>query len=175
MQWFRNLKIGPRLALGFATLIVFGLVGSGLAIQRIHAIEALAEQMGTEDAELLVLTQQWSRAIESNVARTWVAFYVTEPGINARVKDEMKAVTVASTARLKRITEMVAQDPEALAMVAQISRQRDEYQALRNGLLKRKEAGENVDKDLNERFYPIAQAYLAAIDKVADYQRGRSA
>src|SRR4051812_35977999 len=153
MQWFHNLKIGRRLALGFTALIIFGLVGSGLAIQRIRAIESLAERLGTEDAELLVLTQQWSRAIESNVARTWVVFYVAEPVVVGRIKDEMKATVTASTERLKRINELVAADPDAVAMVAQITTQRDAYQALRNGLLKRKDAGEPFEQELNERFY----------------------
>jgi len=69
----------------------------------------------------------------------------------------------------------MAGDPEALAMVAQITRQREEYQATRAALIKRKEAGESVDREVVDKVFPLAQAYMAAIDKVADYQRQRSA
>lgn len=175
MHFFRQLRVGARLSLGFALLIAFGLVGTVIGIERIRSVEARAEQLGTEDSELLVLTQQWGRAIESNIARTWVVFFASDPKVLARVKDEMKDVVTVQNGRLKRLNELVAGDPAALAMVAQISRQREEYQATRNALLKRQEAGESVGHEVVEKFYPLAQAYLASIDKVADYQRERSA
>ena len=175
MQWFRNMSIGRRMALGFTALILLGLAGTGAGIHRIRTVERAAEQLGTTDAELLVLTQQWVRAIESNIARTWVVFYVEEPVISGRVQEEMRNVVTTVTGRLKRINELVADDPEAVAMIAAISKQREEYQALRNALIKRKQAGESVTAELNDRFYPVALAYQGAIDKVADYQRQRAA
>lgn len=175
MQWFRNMSIGRRLALGFTALILLGLAGTVAGIQRIRTVESAAEKLGTTDAELLVLTQQWVRAIESNIARTWVVFYVDEPVITGRVQEEMKNVVTTTSARLKRINELVADDPEALELVAQITKQREEYQALRNTLLKKKQGGESVTAELNERFYPLALAYLSAIDKAAEYQRQRAA
>ncbi|MGZ5847974.1 MAG: methyl-accepting chemotaxis protein, partial [Ramlibacter sp.] len=175
MQWFRNMSIGRRLSLGFAALIAFGLAGSAIGIQRIRAVQAVAEQLGTADSEMLVITQQWGRAIESNAARTWVVFFPSDPAVAARVKDEMKAVVTAQTERLKRLNELMAGDPEALAMVAQITRQREEYQSTRAALLKRQEAGEAVNKEVLDKLFPMSQAYMAAIDKVADYQRQRSA
>ncbi|WP_427912778.1 methyl-accepting chemotaxis protein [Ramlibacter sp. MMS24-I3-19] len=174
MKFLSNLKIGPRLALGFGALILFGLVGSGLAIQRIRAVETVAEQLGTEDAELLVLTQQWTKAIESNIARGWVVFYATDPVVLGRVRDEMKVVVDKQTERLKRLNDLLAADPKALAMVADITKIRVEYQGLRAGLLKRKDAGEDVVKEVNDKLYPLSQTYQASIEKIAEYQRERS-
>jgi methyl-accepting chemotaxis protein len=175
MQWFRNMPVGRRLALGFAALIVFGLAGSVAGIQRIRTMERLAERLGTEDAELLVLTQQWSRAIDANSARTLGVFFVNDPVALGRLKDEMANVVTTVNAGLKRINELVADDPEALALIARIAKQRADYQAERTALMKRKEAGEVVTHELNERLYPIAMSYLKAVDAVAEYQRERSA
>jgi hypothetical protein len=63
MQFFRNLKVGTRLAAGFAILILLGLAGSAVGIERLRTMRGIAEQLGTRDAETLVLTQQWVRAI----------------------------------------------------------------------------------------------------------------
>jgi methyl-accepting chemotaxis protein len=174
MQWFRNMAVGRRLALGFAALIVFGLASSLAGIERLRAVERMTERLGTEDAEMLVLTQQWSRAIEANIARTWVVFFVKEPVLVARIKDEMKGVVTRIDGSLKRMNALMANDPEALAMVERIAKQRAEYQKTRNELMKRMDAGENVTRELNEVFAPMAQAYLASIEQVAEYQRRRS-
>jgi methyl-accepting chemotaxis protein len=175
MQLFRNLKVGTRLAAGFAILILFGLVGSAAGIERLRTMRGIAEQLGTRDAETLLLTQQWVRAIESNAARTWVVFFATEPSVLARVKDEMKGVVTAQTERLKRLNELAAGDEKALVMIAEISRQRDAYQAMRNGLLKRMEAGEAVGPEVVAKVFPASQSYTAAVEKFAEYERDQIA
>jgi methyl-accepting chemotaxis protein len=171
MNLFRNLKVGTRLAAGFAILILLGLVGSGIGIERLRTMRALSEQLGTRDAETLVLTQQWVRAIESNAARTWVVFFATDAAVVGRVKDELKGVVTAQTERLKRLNELAADDPKAVAMVADISRERETYQTMRNGLLKRMEGGEQVGAEVVSKVFPAAKSYTASVEKFAEYER----
>ncbi|RYY53668.1 MAG: HAMP domain-containing protein, partial [Comamonadaceae bacterium] len=171
MHFFRRFTVGTRLALGFTILLLLGLAGSGLGIERLRALRDLSTQLGTRDAETLVLTQQWVRAIESNAARTWVVFFATEPAVVGRVKDEMKGVVTTQTARLKRLGELAAEDPQAVAMINEISRERDAFQAQRNALLKRKEAGEDVGAEVIAKVFPAAASYNASVEKFAEYER----
>ena len=170
MDFFRNLKLGTRLALGFAALIALSLIAAGLGIQRIRAVDAIADQLGGPDAEMLVLTQRWARAIEANSARTWVVFFANDETAVARVKDELKSTVTATTERIKRMNELAATD-EARELIKVITTQREAYQSQRNALLKRKEAGENVNAEVLDKVFPAAKAYLDAVEKLADYQQ----
>ncbi len=175
MRFLSDLRIGRRLAAGFAVLILSGLLGAAVGIERLHTVRALADRLGTDDAEMLVHTQAWSRAVESNVARTWVVFFANDATVVARVREEMKGVVTTVTERLKRINALLAGDAEGQRLLAEVSRERDAYQALRNDLLKRQEAGESVGAEVIARFFPVARSYLAAVDKVAEHQRMRVA
>ena len=56
MNAIHNLKVGTRLTLGFAALILLSLIAAGIGMERIHAVNAIADRLGSDDAELLVLT-----------------------------------------------------------------------------------------------------------------------
>jgi methyl-accepting chemotaxis protein len=169
MSFFANLKIGTRLAVGFATLIVLSVVGAGIGIERIVAIRQVADKLGSEDAEMLVLTQGWLRSIEANTARSWVVFFATEPKVIARVKDEMKETITVQTERLKRIADL-ANSAEQKQLIGEITVQRDAYQAMRGALMKRKEAGEDINAEVIAKVFPAAQAYLASVQRIVDHQ-----
>ncbi|HZY17974.1 MAG TPA: methyl-accepting chemotaxis protein [Ramlibacter sp.] len=171
MPFLANMKLGTRLSLGFAILIIAGLLSALAGIERIRTMRGLAEQLATHDAEMLVLTQSWVRSIETNAARSWVVFFATDAAVLARVKDEMKAVVAAQTDRLKRMTELLVDDEVAKSIVAEITKEREAFQAMRNSLLKRKEAGEDVGAEVVAKVFPAAQSYLASVERIAEHQR----
>ena len=169
MNIFSSLKIGHRLALGFAVLILLSLVAAAVGMERIVAVRQVADRLGTDDAEMLTLTQGWLRSIESNTARTWVVFFANEPLALAKVREEMKATVAAQSERLKRMDVLVSSDG-ARALIQEITRRRDAYQGMRNALMKRKEAGENVNTEVLGQVFPAAQAYREAVEKLVTYQ-----
>ena len=170
MDFFRHLKLGTRLAMGFAALILLSLIAAGVGVQRIRAVDAITDQLGGQDAEMLVLSQRWARAIEANTARTWVLFFATDEAAVARVKDELKVTVAATTERIKRMNELANTD-EARRLIEVITTQRETFQSQRNALLKRKDAGENVNAEVLDKVFPAAKAYLDAVEKLADYQQ----
>ena len=170
MDFFRNLKLGKRLALGFAALIALSLVTAGVGIQRIRAVDSIADRLGGVDAEMLILTQRWARAIEANSARTWVLFFAADEAAVARVKDELKSTVSATTDRIKRMNELASTD-EARRLIQVITTQREAFQTQRNALLKRKDAGENVNAEVLDKVFPAAKAYLDSVEELAEYQR----
>ena len=169
MNLLRSMKIGTRLTGGFAILILLSLMAGAVGIERLRAVRTMADRLGTTDAELLVLTQAWVRAIEANTARTWVVFFVAEPNVLKIVKAEMQDTVVAQAARIKRMTELATSE-EARALIGDISRQRDTFQAMRNALIKRKEAGEDVNAEVIAKVFPAAKSYMDSVVRIAEYQ-----
>ena len=173
MTFLQNLKIGTRLSIGFAALIALSLLAAGVGIERISAVRTVADRLGTEDAELLVDTQGWVRAIEANTARTWVVFFATDAKVVGKVRQEMKDTVSTQTERLKRMSVLAAADPEMKRIVDEITRQRDIYQAMRNALLKRQEGGESVNDEVVAKVFPAAAEYYAAVNRLVEYQDQR--
>ena len=164
------LRLGPRLALGFGSIVLLCAAAVGFGIDRIHTLRSLSQQLGSTDAERLSLSERWARAIEANTARSWVLFFATDPQIKQRLKAEMQQVVVVQTERLQRMQQLAESDTDK-RLLAEISTQRDAYQALRNGLLKRLEAGEDVKADLFDKLFPAAQAYSDVVEKLVVRQR----
>ena len=173
MSFLQNLKIGTRLSIGFAALIALSLLAGGLGVQRIVAVRTIADRLGSDDAELMVDTQGWLRAIEANTARTWVVFFASDPAVVEKVKQEMKDTMSAQTERVKRMSVLAEADPEMKRVVDEIARDRDIYQSLRNGLLKRQEAGENVHDEVVAKVFPAAATLRSAVNRLVEYQDHR--
>jgi len=173
MNFLQDLKIGTRLAIGFAALILLSLLAGGIGIERIVTVRTIADRLGTEDAELLVDTQGWVRAIEANTARTWVVFFATDPTVVGKVKQELKETVSTQTERLKRMGALAATDPAMRSVIDEIARERDIYQSMRNGLLKRQEAGENVNDEVVAKVFPAARDYMTSVNHLVEYQDHR--
>jgi len=165
-----NLRLGPRLALGFGSIALLCAGAVGFGLDRIATMRTLADRLGTLDAEKLSLSERWGRAIEGNTARNWVVFFANDEKIKDRVRGEMKEVVRLQTERIKRMQEIATSDDDK-RLLEEVSRQRDAYQNLRNDLLKRKEGGEDVTAEVMARLFPAAQAYADAVEKLVQGQR----
>jgi methyl-accepting chemotaxis protein len=165
-----TLRLGPRLALGFGSIVLLCAVAVGFGIDRIATMRSLSQQLGTIDAEKLSLSERWGRAIEANTARSWVLFFTSDAQVKARIKTEMQQVVTVQTERLKRMQEIASSQADK-RILEEISHQRDTYQTLRNALLKRRDAGEDVAAEVMDKLFPAAQAYTDVVEKLVARQR----
>jgi len=156
--------------LGFAALILLSLITAALGVQRIMAVRVVADRLGNEDAEMVVLSQTWLRAIEANTARSWVVFFATDANVIARVKGEMRATVAAQTKNIERMNELPTSE-RAKSLIEEITRQRNAYQAMRDALLKRKAAGEDVGAEVLAKVFPAAQTYFESVSHLVDFQK----
>ena len=58
------LRLGPRLALGFGSIVLLCAAAVGFGIDRIATLRSLSHQLGTVDAEKLSLSERWARGME---------------------------------------------------------------------------------------------------------------
>ncbi len=170
MSGFNNIKIGTRLKFGFGAMALLMLFAVAIGFERIETLRALSARLATVDAEKLALSESWVRAIESNTARTWVVFFSSDAAAVAKVKAEMQATISSTTANVKRITEL-ATSAEEKKQMEEVAKYRESYQSMRNALLKRKEAGEDVNAEVVEKVFPVATAYFDIVLKMAQRQR----
>ncbi|KQW13118.1 MULTISPECIES: methyl-accepting chemotaxis protein [unclassified Rhizobacter] len=164
------MRLGPRLAVGFGSIALLCAAAVGFGLDRISTMRTLSEELGTLDAEKLSLSERWARAIEANTARNWVVFFANDEQIKTRVRAEMKDVVTTQTERLKRMQEVATSDADKRLLEA-VNVQRDAYQGLRNGLLKRKEGGEDVTAEVMDKLFPAAKAYSDTVEKLVQGQR----
>jgi len=174
MALFTNMKIRTRLTLGFGALMLLSVLAAGVGVARIKAVQDVADRLGTVDAEMLSLSERWSKAIESNTARTWVIFFASDPQALKAVKADMQATVTAASAGIKRMEEMASTD-DVKALIKDITSLRAPYQSQRAALLKRKEAGEDVNAEVLNTLFPAAKAYLEAVHRLVEHQKERMA
>jgi len=170
MMRLSSLRLGPRLAIGFGSIVLLFATAIGFGINRIRAVHSLAEELGTIEAEKLSLSERWGRSVESNAVRTWVLLYSTDAEAKTRVKAEMQAVVAEQTKRIDRMVEIATSD-EDKRLLADVAAQRSAYQALRADFLKRREAGEDVGAEVLAKLFPAAAAFNNAVDKLIVRQR----
>ena len=174
VRWFgADLKIGSRLVIAFAILIVLGLIGTVVGSWRLHALQTLAERMVKVDAELMVQAEDWERAIETNSIRTDVIFFAKDAEIIQKTKDAQQAGVASTDKRNERIKQLITDDEKGRAAFDKVLRQRKEYIAYRNVLKARLEAGEDVAAEVKTLLQPAAGAYLVAVQAFADHARER--
>jgi methyl-accepting chemotaxis protein len=141
-----------------------------IGFERIETLRGLSARLATVEAEKLALSESWVRAIEANTARTWVVFFSADAAAIAKVKAEMQSTITTTTASVKRITEL-ATSPDDKKQLEEVTKYRDAYQSMRNALLKRKDAGEDVSAEVVEKVFPAAAAYFDTVQKMAARQR----
>ena len=174
LRWFSaDLGIGSRLVVAFAILIVFGLIGTVVGSWRLSALESLADRMAQVDAELLVQTADWERAVATNSIRTDVIFFARDAEIIQKTKDAQQAGVDDQNRRNDRIKALIAGDAMAQSLFDKILKERKDYIAYRNVLKTRMDAGEDVTGEVKTLLQPSAASYYNAVQAIAAHARER--
>ena len=175
-RWFAaDLKIGTRLVIAFAILIALGLTGSIVGSWRLVELQRLAERMAHVDAELMVLAEDWQRAIQTNSLRTDIIFFTKDAEVIKKTKDAQQAGVEETNRRNERIKELIAGDPKAEGLFNGVLKQRKDYISYRNVLKMRLDAGEDVTDEVKSLLQPAAVQYDIAVQAFGAYARERLA
>ena len=159
-----NLRIGARLALGFALVLALLAAMTITGVLRMHGASRLTDELVTQRVHNERLMAEWNKVIEVNAARTVAAFLV--PDVAAQ-----KAIEATMAASSKRATEIQDQlgtelvDAESRSGHAAVMAARKAYSDIRKTMLTAKAAGDTATAqriyggDLNT----TREAYLAAL------------
>jgi methyl-accepting chemotaxis protein len=167
-------KIGPRLALGFGSVIVLMVAVVAATVTRLEGVR-------DDNARLLDLqhraavAENWRGAVHLNASR---ALAIATSGGNAELTAVFEAPMKVTSAQIngfqKQLVDWVDSD-KGKALLAAIAVQREAYMATRGEVLAKLKAGEaaTAQELLASKMTPASEAYIASIDALTKFQEQR--
>ena len=108
-------------------------------------------------------------------ARAETLLEIDNPAYAARIEADRKTTSVRSSEVRKRLDELAA-DAESQALFDAIDKAGNGFRTVRDDLVTRRKAGEALPPDaIANQLRPAADAYAAAVNKLAEFQRQRVA
>ena len=168
----QNLKIGTRLILSFAIMLVFIAIIAGVGIWRTQA----SDNNTTELTQLRLTNEriisEWSKLTALNAVRTIANARITDPQTIKHFEDQMKA-TSAEITKLQNTLKDRLTDPEGKRLYAIIQERRAEYVGKRTAALEQRKAGNEAAA---RAFYEnelegLLDRYSASINDLLEFQK----
>ena len=162
-----NLKVGLRLGVAFGSILCITVAIVLYAQSRISALHQSAQQLATAEMEQQALVEEWATSIQLNWVRTEAALKAIDRGYVDQLEAAMATADKSAAQTQERIKALLAQAPQAQALLDAIAKAGQAYQEQRDAVRHASSGGEPdiagmVDRDLR----PRADAYLQALDKL---------
>lgn len=167
----KNLKIGARLGLGFAAVLLLLLTVTAVAILRMGTAGEATNRLVNVSYKNAYMVNEWSKIIELNVMRSDALWKTTEPAEIQHLledidKDAKRSVTLQAT------IESSLKNPEVISQFNKVKEQRVIYVKARDAMLEAKKANDSVTggRIFQDQLVPASAGYLAAIQQLAKTQ-----
>ncbi|WP_332858793.1 methyl-accepting chemotaxis protein [Janthinobacterium svalbardensis] len=172
MNLLRNVSIGVRLGLGFAVILLFSMVITGISVWRLHDVASATRTMMEEPLAKERYISDWYTRIDSAVRRTIAIARSSDTSLSGYFAEESK-VSSASSADLQKKIAALLKDPKEQAMFAGLLELREVYVGSRDQVYKLK--GESQSEAANEvfekTFVPAAAKYQKMVYGLLEHQR----
>ncbi|NHZ90429.1 hypothetical protein F2P45_15580 [Massilia sp. CCM 8733] len=131
----KNPSIGTRLTLGFAVVLLFLVVLTGIGVWRMQQASVMTDNMVKQTVRNERLIDEWAKVIEVNAARTATAWKVSDPADQKKVEEQMKLASARAT-EIQTILGESVKHPRAKALLEQVLETRKAYTAARARVFK---------------------------------------
>ncbi|MCA1322789.1 methyl-accepting chemotaxis protein [Herbaspirillum sp. alder98] len=170
----KNMKIGTRLALGFAAILVLMGIITSIGVWRLQSVGKLNDSMVNDALVKERLVNEFYKSIELNVGRIVAAAKNADPVQQKYYKDQIVATIGKNNEYVKQMEALITDDAGRAAL-GEINERRKAVIATNTAVFKEKDAGreDEARKLVDEQLLPQSQVYLAAIDKLAHLQEER--
>jgi len=168
----RDMKIGKRLAVGFALIFIVSLASSLVSIWRLHDVAATTHEMMHTSLAKERMISDWYRATYGSIRRTMAIAKSNDTSLDSFfAKDAADALQLA-TEMQNKIAPLLETDQEKALYTALIDA-RSKYAKSRDAIRKAKGDGQNelASKMLDETFVPTAKEYELRLRDLLDAQR----
>ncbi|MDO9422408.1 MAG: methyl-accepting chemotaxis protein [Herminiimonas sp.] len=171
----KNLKIGTRLSLGFALIILLMAVMLAVSFWRLGAIDKTAQAMIDEPIATERLVGDWYRNIHAGVRRTMAIAKSSDPSLTTFFAADTAESSRVST-ELQGKIEPLMNTPREKEIFDGIVTSRKAFIALRDRIIKEKVAGNTAEANriLEVEFTPVAKSYTGLLQELVDQQRKES-
>ncbi|XHS76565.1 methyl-accepting chemotaxis protein [Burkholderiaceae bacterium UC74_6] len=167
-----NMRVGSRLAAGFALILALLAVMLVISVLRMNSTSAAMQNMMASPLAKERLIEEQLRNVAVGVVRGKAIAKNADGGLEALFRDEAKASTVRGTEILKALSEMPADEHEK-PLMDKFNSSRNAYLDARDRMMAAKRGGnaEEANKIYDSEFSVVAPAYVASLQAVLDFQR----
>ncbi len=168
-----NMKIRSLLLAGFGAVLAAMVLLVGIAMVQMNKADALTKKLSGETFRRASMLQEWQSIIEVNAARTLAAIKVADPADAKFFLDAISVSSRKSDELRKEIVASIQGDPAALALFADVDKERDAYRVARKTALDKKAAGdtEAVARFVDTDMLPRVQSYNKSLRAMVEYQQ----
>ncbi|KAF1043844.1 MAG: Methyl-accepting chemotaxis protein I [Herbaspirillum frisingense] len=168
----KNMRIGTRLALGFATVLALLLLMTAIGVWRLQDIGGRTADMIASDLVKERLAVDWASNIEANGVRT-IALIKSPVAADQQYFKQQLDGTIASTSAIQKKLEEVITSGESLRLLKAVLEQRKIYNDLRNEIIKVKQSGDEAGAlaAMESKLLPAVKEYSVRVTALAMHQR----
>ncbi|GJI91453.1 methyl-accepting chemotaxis protein [Duganella hordei] len=172
MNFLSHMRIGTRLAVGFAIVLLLAVFATSVALVNARANAAATRNMMEKPLAKERLVSDWYVLIYSAVARTALIARSTDDTLSTTFADVIAASSKRGGEVLGQIKELLSTDEEKATFEASVAF-RNTYQKAKTDIMNAKKAGNaaEAEKLFKEAFTPAADAYQNKVKELLTYQR----
>ena len=172
MNLLRNVSIGVRLGLGFAVILLFSMLITGISVWRLHDVAVATRNMMELPLAKERYISDWYAKIDSGVRRTTAIARSSDTTLGAYFAEEAKQSSVVSGELQKKIEALIS-SPEEKELFRLVSEQRKVYLDSRAQVSKLKADGNEAEaaQAFQGIFVPGSTKYLKVVNDMLQHQR----
>ncbi|RYE67284.1 MAG: hypothetical protein EOO79_05435, partial [Oxalobacteraceae bacterium] len=158
---FNRLKIGNRLGLGFALILVFLIASTVIGILRLQALADATHAMMEQPLAKERMISDWYRYVYAGIRRTTAIVKIADPSLGPFFADDAANTVKQSQDLKKRIDDMVSSDEER-ALFGKLADVSKRYLSTRADITKAKDAGnqEEASRQFEQGYLPASLALV---------------
>jgi methyl-accepting chemotaxis protein len=169
---FSNIRIGSRLAVGFAIVLLLSIVSTSYSLVTARSATEATKRMTEQPLVKERMVSDWYLMTYSAIARTALIARSTDDTLSTVFAKPIADSVATSTALIKQIEPLMSTDEEK-AMLKAIVADRAKYQAAKVEVMNAKKAGdaEASVRLFTDAFMPAAESYSAKLKALQALQR----
>ena len=172
MKIIGDMKIGKRLAFGFAIILAFSIVITAIGIWRLQTVSDATKAMMAQPLLKERVIGDWYANLHSGIRRTIAIAKSSDPALGPYFAEEAAASSKTSGEYQKKVESLLSSDVEK-SLFQKIGDLRKVYLSSRDGINKAKAAGdlEEAARLLDQVFVPEARKYQDTMRELLEVQR----
>ena len=167
---FSSLKIGQRIALGFAAVLLLTIVGLAASLIQLSSVAQQTRTMMNNPLAKERLIADWYALVLAGSQRTTAIVRSPDAELGRFFAETARKSSADAGALLKRFEPLINSDAER-SLFAHASQTREKYNAARAQVTKAKDEGLETEAIFNNVYAPSTQAYVDSIKALLELQR----
>lgn len=172
VEIIRSMRIGRRLALGFAITLGLCVVVAAIGVWRLNAIEHATRELMQVPLAKERLVSDLQANVAGGIRRTLAIIKSSDPSLTAFFAQDASDLTKAGNQIQEQLVKLLVSREEQAAF-DQLKSARARFITVRDEIMKEKNAGngEAVEALFESQFKPAVQQYQAALANMLKQQR----